>query len=513
MQVRASSSTASLQSGEQVHDLLIIGGGINGAGIARDASGRGLSVLLVEQEDLAQHTSSASSKLIHGGLRYLEYGEFRLVREALIERERLLAIAPHIIRPISIVLPQINSPRPAWLVRLGLFLYDHLGGRRILPATRTITRLDQDERGQGLKGGAAKAFVYSDCRVEDSRLVVLNAMDAHEHGAHILTRTRFLSARREGNLWTAMIEEKGQVRKVQARILINAAGPWVADILAHTVGSKSNRGVRLVKGSHIVVPRLYEGEHGFLLQNPDRRVVFVLPYEGEYSLVGTTDLPWTEPPGPASISPGETRYLLESIGRYFNNVVNESDIIWSYAGIRPLYDDHARSASAVTRDYVLDIDADAPGAPMLSIFGGKITTYRRLAEHALEKLAPFLPPCCAPWTASAPLPGGDMTQGDCQRFIAELQCAYPALPPALLTRLAHSYGTRAKSLLGTAQDISMLGQHFGGDLYQAEVDYLARQEWACTGRDILFRRSRLGLHLLHETEAALDAYLAARYKS
>ena len=508
MQVRAYSSASSPRSAGQVHDLLIVGGGINGAGIARDASGRGLSVLLVEQEDLAQHTSSASSKLIHGGLRYLEYGEFRLVREALIERERLLAIAPHIIRPIAFVLPQINSPRPAWLVRLGLFLYDHLGGRKALPATRTIARLDRDLWGEGLKAGPIKAFVYSDCRVEDSRLVVLNAMDAREHGAHILPRTRFLSATREGDLWTATIEEKGEARTVQARVLVNAAGPWVADILARATGSRSTQRVRLVKGSHIVVPRLYEGEHGFLLQNPDRRVVFVLPYEGDYSLVGTTDLPWDAPPGPATISAEETRYLLDSIGRYFKHMPDEHEIVWSYAGIRPLHDDHARSASAVTRDYVLDIDAGEGRAPMLSIFGGKITTYRRLAEHALEKLAPFLPSLGDPWTASRPLPGGDMADGDCDRFTAELARTFPALPATLIARLARSYGTRARRILGAAQDISALGRPFGGDLYQAEVDYLARQEWARTGRDIVFRRSRLGLHLPPETEAALDAYLA-----
>lgn len=505
-------------SGDEIHDLLIVGGGINGAGIARDASGRGLSVLLVEQDDLARHTSSASTKLIHGGLRYLEYGEFRLVREALIERERLLAIAPHIIWPLSFVVPQVNSPRPAWLVRLGLFLYDHLGGRRALPATRTIPRLDRDMRGEGLKAGAAKAFVYADCRVEDSRLVILNAMDARERGARILTRTRLLSAERTGGHWTATIEDRQGIRPVRARILVNAAGPWVADVLARVPDARSDRGVRLVKGSHIVVPRLHDGDHALLLQNPDRRVVFVLPYEGRYSLVGTTDQPWEGPPGAAAISPEETRYLLDSIGRYFARAPGEGDVVWSFAGIRPLYDDHARNASAVTRDYVLDLDTgegtgeEAGCAPMLSIFGGKITTYRRLAEQALEKLAPFLPSLSSaagkPWTADAPLPGGDIPHGDFEAFAKGLERTFPGFPAPMLHRLARAYGTRVTAILGGAETVAGLGRHFGGDLYQAEVDYLAAREWACTGQDILLRRSRLALHLGPEVEAALDAYLA-----
>ncbi|MGE4432303.1 MAG: glycerol-3-phosphate dehydrogenase [Sphingobium sp.] len=495
---------------QQTHDLLIVGGGINGTAIARDASGRGHSVLLIEREDLGQHTSSASTKLIHGGLRYLEYGEFRLVRESLIERERLLAMAPHIIWPLSFVLPQINSPRPAWLVRLGLFLYDHLGGRKRLPATRVIARLDRHALGDGLKSGAAKAFVYADCRVEDSRLVILNAMDARERGANIRTRTRLISAERTGDGWTAMIEDERGARPVKARALINAAGPWVADVLARVPEVRSDRNVRLIKGSHIVVPKLYEGDHAFLLQNPDRRVVFVLPYEGEYSLVGTTDQPWNGPPGPASISPEETRYLLASVARYFTRAPGEDDVAWSYAGIRPLYDDHARNASAVTRDYVLDLDAEEGCAPMLSIFGGKITTCRRLAEHALEKLSPFLPSGGGAWTANAVLPGGDLPGGDFDGFVQLLRQAFPALPAPLLRRLARAYGTRVSAILGEAETISGLGRHFGGDLYQAEVDYLAEQEWARTGRDIMFRRSRLGLHVGPEVEAMLDAWLAHR---
>ncbi|WP_103097877.1 glycerol-3-phosphate dehydrogenase [Novosphingobium guangzhouense] len=492
---------------ECTYDLLVVGGGINGAGIARDAAGRGLSVLLVEKEDLAQHTSSASTKLIHGGLRYLEYGEFRLVREALIERERLLSMAPHIIWPLSFVLPQVNSLRPAWLVRLGLFLYDHLGGRKVLPATRTIPQLDRDPCGNGLKSGA-KAFVYSDCWVEDSRLVVLNAMDAEARGARIRTRTRLVSAERADGLWTAKISDAQGEHKVRARALVNAAGPWVADVIARVPDGRSDRGVRLIKGSHIVVPRLYEGDHAFLLQNPDKRVVFAIPYQGEFTLVGTTDEAWNEAPGAAAISAAETRYLLDTVARYFTRPVGEGDLVWSYAGIRPLYDDRASSASAVTRDYVLDLDAEDGRAPMLNIFGGKITTYRKLAEHALEKLAPLLSPKSGAWTAAATLPGGDMPDADFERFAAALIADRPNLPVALLRRLARAYGTRVTTLLEDAHDLEGLGHHFGGDLYAAEVDYLARHEWARTGRDVLFRRSKLGLKLDNSVESALDDHLA-----
>ncbi len=496
-------------NGEPLYDLLIVGGGINGAGIARDAAGRGLSVLLVEKEDLAQHTSSASTKLIHGGLRYLEYGEFRLVREALIERERLLAIAPHIIWPLAFVLPQMNSTRPAWLVRLGLFIYDHLVGRNKLPATRTIGRLDRDAMGEGLKPGAGVAFVYSDCWVEDSRLVALNALDAAERGATVQTRTRLVAAQRDGEGWTATIEDGQGQRTARARILVNAAGPWVADVIAKVPDGRTDRGVRLIKGSHIILPRLYAGDHAFMLQNPDKRIVFAIPYQGKFTLIGTTDEAWKEEPGAATISEGETRYLLDTVARYFTRPVDTDDIAWSYAGIRPLYDDHASSASAVTRDYVLDLDGGADRAPMLSIFGGKITTYRKLAEHAMEKLAPHLRTDGAAWTAGEPLPGGDMPDGDFDRFVATLVAARPGLPATLLHRLARAYGTRTDALLGTAQDVAALGRCFGADLYQAEVDYLVRHEWARSGRDILYRRSKLGLHVDKGAEAELDAYLEA----
>ncbi|MEI6641661.1 MAG: glycerol-3-phosphate dehydrogenase [Novosphingobium sp.] len=490
-------------------DLLIVGGGINGAGIARDAAGRGLSVLLVEQEDLASHTSSASTKLIHGGLRYLEYYEFRLVREALIERERLLGMAPHIIWPLAFVLPQMNSPRPAWLVRLGLFLYDHLGGRKKLPATRTVN-LARSPLGNGMKPGAKTAFVYSDCWVEDSRLVVLNARDAAERGARIETRTRLVSAQRDGALWKAEIAGPDGTRTVMARGLVNAAGPWVEDVLQRAASASQDRGVRLIKGSHIVVPKLYEGDHAFLLQNPDRRVVFAIPYEHDYTLVGTTDEPWEGLPGKAQISPEETDYLCETVRRYFARQIQPQDVVWSYAGIRPLYDDHAANASAVTRDYVLDLDGGNGQAPLLSVFGGKITTYRKLAEHAMEKLVPFYPGAKGDWTAGADLPGGDIPDDDFEAFARRLAADHPALPSTLLTRLARAYGTRAKAILGTAQSIDALGTDFGGGLTQAEVDYLADQEWARSAEDVLYRRSKLGLHVPPGTAEAVEAYLAGR---
>jgi glycerol-3-phosphate dehydrogenase len=488
-------------------DLLVVGGGINGAGIARDAAGRGLSVMLVEQDDLASHTSSASTKLIHGGLRYLEYGEFRLVREALIERERLLAIAPHIIWPLEFVLPQAQSPRPAWMVRLGLFLYDHLGGRKRLPATQTI-HVSRDPRGRGLKPGAGdRAFVYADCWVEDSRLVVLNARDAASRGAAIHTRTRLTAAVRDGATWRATIEHAAGPRTVTARALVNAAGPWVADILSKVPGAHHDRGVRLIKGSHIVLPRLYEGDHALMLQNPDRRIVFAIPYERDFTLIGTTDEPWHGPPGRATIDAAETAYLCDTVNRYFTRTIAPADVVWSYSGIRPLYDDHAADASAVTRDYVLDLDAEDGQPPLLSVFGGKITTYRKLAEHALEKLGPTFPNAREAWTAKQPLPGGDFTDFDA--LLAESIAKRPGLPPSLLHRLARAYGTDTATLLGDAEDVSALGQHFGGDLYVREVDYLVAREWAQTAEDILYRRSKLGLHVPTGTAEALDEYLSS----
>ena len=513
-------STAARPETEKSYDLLIVGGGINGAGIARDAAGRGLSVLLVEQDDLASYTSSSSTKLIHGGLRYLEYYEFRLVREALIERERLLGMAPHIIWPLRFVLPQSQSPRPGWMVRLGLFLYDNLGGRKELPGTEVID-LDRVARGNGLKPQAGKrkgnskgqiskgkAFVYSDCWVEDSRLVVLNAMDAAARGARIETRTRLVDAVSENGAWKATLEGPQGTREVSARMMINAAGPWVDKVLQRLGRAHNDRGVRLVKGSHIVVPRLYEGEHAFMLQNPDRRIVFAIPYEREFTLIGTTDEPWTEAPGKAEISQGEIDYLCETANRYFERQTTPSDIVWSYAGIRPLYDDHAANASAVTRDYVLDFDKREDAAPLLSIFGGKITTYRKLAEHALEHIAEVFPQANTAWTAGAKLPGGDLPDGNFDAYVHSLETAYPNMPQALLRRLARAYGSRSVELLGAAASPADLGEDFGGGLYAREIDYLVRAEWARSAQDILYRRSKLGLHVPKGAEAAIEAYLA-----
>jgi glycerol-3-phosphate dehydrogenase len=494
-------------------DLLVIGGGINGCGIARDVAGRGLSVMLCEQDDLAHHTSSASTKLIHGGLRYLEYREFRLVREALIERERLLGMAPHIIWPLRFVLPHEPGLRPAWMIRLGLFLYDHLGGRKRLPAS-TGLRLAGSGFGAPLKPTIARGFAYSDCWVEDSRLVVLNAMDAASRGARILTRTRFLSAERVDGLWQARIEHRatGEIEIVSARMLVNAAGPWVSRILNTDIGIDSGKSVRLIKGSHIVVPRLYDGDHAYILQNPDRRIVFTIPYEQHFTLIGTTDVPHEATPGPVTISDEETRYLCDSVNRVFTRQVAPADMVWSYSGVRPLYDDAAANASAVTRDYVLDLNGAQGEAPLLSVFGGKITTYRRLAEHALEKLAPYIANATKPWTSGAVLPGGNIPDGDVERFLVDLTLRYSFLPADLARRLVRAYGTRVDSVLGKATSLAALGEDVGGGLTAAEIEYLVTQEWAVTAEDILWRRSKLGLHVPPGTASALERYLAGRVR-
>ena len=497
-------------------DLLVIGGGINGVGIARDAAGRGLSVVLCEQNDLASATSSASTKLIHGGLRYLETYEFRLVREALIEREVLLRAAPHIIWPLTFVLPHNKGLRPAWLVRLGLFLYDHLGGRKLLPGSYGIN-LRQHPAGAPLKDTFGKAFGYSDCWVEDARLVALNAVDARTRGAEILTRTRCTGARRVNGLWQAVLEpsggsSSGSSRQVSARALVNAAGPWVSDVLTKVAGSNRQGHLRLVKGSHIVVPRISKGEHAYILQNDDRRIVFVIPYERDFSLIGTTDLPFTGDPGNVHIDAEETAYLCAAVNRYFAVAVTPEDVVWSYAGVRPLYDDASENVSTVTRDYVFDLDiggsnGDGNRAPLLSIFGGKITTYRKLAEHALNKLQPLLGNTAPAWTESAALPGGDIADADFAAFARTFHAAHSWLPEALAHRYARAYGTNAERVVGTAKSLADLGEHFGGDLYETEVAYLRREEWAQTAEDILWRRSKLGLHLGDAAKARLAAWL------
>jgi glycerol-3-phosphate dehydrogenase len=495
----------------QVYDCLVVGGGINGAGIARDAVGRGLSVLLCEQGDLAGYTSSASTKLIHGGLRYLEYYEFRLVRESLLERERLLEAAPHIIWPMRFILPHEKGIRPAWFVRLGLFLYDHLAPRKKLPGTETIN-LTRHPAGTVLKPGFATAFVYSDCWVEDSRMVALNALDAQERGAEIRVRTKLASARRDGSTWTAQLQdgETGDLTEVRARVLVNAAGPFVAEVLNSTLGLNTQKSVRLVKGSHIVVPKLFEGDHAFILQNKDKRIVFAIPYQSNFTLVGTTDIPIESAPGKVEISPDEVTYLCDAINHFFKREIAPADVVWTYSGVRPLFDDGSISASAVTRDYVFDLDG-APGQPpVLSIFGGKITTFRKLAEHALDELKPFFPGMNPSWTETAKLPGGDMPDADFERFFADLRTRRPFLPEGQARRLARAYGTRIEELLGSARSLADLGEDFGGGLTAAEVDYLVRREWARSAEDILWRRSKLGLHVPAGAEAKIDAYLQTK---
>ena len=479
-------------------DLLIVGGGINGAGIARDAAGRGLKVLLVEKDDLAAHTSSASSKLIHGGLRYLEQFQFRLVRESLAERERLWRIAPHLVRPLDFVVPQADSPRPAWLVRLGLLLYDHLAGRDALPGTRTIN-LRSDDRGNGLRRREGKAFVYADCLVDDSRLVVLNALDAAERGARIATRTELVAAERGKDSWRATLRGPAGEEQVEVRVLVNATGPWVARLLDR-IGVKSRLNVRLVKGSHLVLSRLYDGDHAFLIQNPDRRVVFAIPFEGEFTLVGTTDSFWSGEPDNPEIDEAETDYLLGAVRRTFARPVERSDIARTFSGIRPLFDDGSSTAATVTRDYVLDLDEN--GAPALSIFGGKLTTYRRLAEQCLHRLEHIFP--AAPWTGGASLPGGDMPP---DKLLASLHGEFPGLPLSLLRRVARSYGTRARRILAGAVTLDDLGPVLLADLTTREVDYLAGVEWARTAEDILFRRTKLGLHVDRSATGPLEDYL------
>ncbi len=491
-------------------DLLIIGGGINGAGIARDAAGRGLSVMLCEQGDLAGATSSASSKLIHGGLRYLEYYRFGFVREALREREALLGIAPHIVWPARFILPHDKGLRPALVIEAGLFLYDWLARRNRLGRSRRLD-LRTAEEGAPLKDHLTTGFAYSDCRVDDARLVVLNAVDARERGACIRTRTRCVSAKREQGMWRATLLDTRAAATmiVIARALVDAAGPWAAEVFSGVSGRDvGNAKLRLVKGSHIIVPRIYEGEHSYVLQNEDRRIIFVMPYETDYSLIGTTEVPFTGDPLKARISAEETNYLCVAVSRYFRKPLDPRVVAESFSGVRPLYDDGAKNASATTREYVHDFDAPEGGAPLLSVFGGKLTTYRRLAEDAIDRLAPHLkPPCAKRWTASAPLPGGDIEGGDFDRFSRTLRGKYPWLNAATVARLARAYGTRAEAILGHARCARDLGEDFGAGVFQAEIDYLISQEFALTAEDILWRRSKRGLHLSPAERARVSAYV------
>ena len=496
-----------------MYDIAIIGGGINGTGIARDAAGRGWSVLLCDQADLGGGTSSASTKLIHGGLRYLEHWKFRLVREALLERETIWRIAPHIVWPLRFVLPHSRGQRPAWMLRAGLFLYDHLGGRHLLPKTRTI-RLRHDPAGAPLKPEFTLAFEYSDCWVEDSRMVVLNAADAAAHGATVRTRTRVTAAARDGTAWSLTL---GDGERVQARALVNAAGPWVSDVLSTVLRSNGPATIRLVQGSHVVVPRLYDHDRCYIFQNADGRIFFAIPYETDYTLIGTTDRDYEGDPAAVHATADEIAYICAAASEYFVQPITPAQVAWAFSGVRPLYDDGASAAQEATRDYVLTLDAPtlddpAGGAPVLSVFGGKITTYRKLAEAALHQLAPYLPPPPGRppgWTATHPLPGGDFPQTGFADQVALLRTRAPFLPQALAYRLVRAYGTRAAAIVGDATSLAGMGEDHGAGLSGNEVEYLRRHEWAMTADDIVWRRSKLGLRLTAAQIAALDAAMHA----
>ncbi len=494
------------------YDLLVIGGGINGAGIARDAAGRGMKVLLVEKDDLSAHTSSSSSKLIHGGLRYLEHFEFRLVAEALAEREVLLKVARHLVWPARFVMPHVAELRPRWMIRAGLFLYDNLGRlapalgarRASLPGSHSV-RLDTPPYNSGLKPALKHGFIYSDCRVDDARLVVINAMDARGRGAEILTRTECLSARRKDDAWRATLTGG---REVRARAIVNAAGPWVKQVLNERLRQPSKDGVKLVKGSHIVLPQLYRGDHAFILQNDDRRVVFMIPYGEHHTLVGTTDVAFDGDLGAVTASDAEADYLCRAAGRYLAQPIDPAQVAWRYAGVRPLYDDGTSDPSAVTRDYTLRVDTDAGTAPVLSVYGGKITTYRRLAEHALRDLAPYFPGMKGEWTAKEALIGGDF--GDVEREEARdnFFARYRLLPQEHLRGIFRRHGMLAYEVLGDASAPADLGEHFGAGLYAREVDYFIAREWAASAEDVLWRRTKAGLHLTPDQAQSVARHLA-----
>ena len=487
-------------------DLFIIGGGVNGCGIARDAAGRGMSVVLAEQGDLAQATSSASTKLFHGGLRYLEYYEFRLVREALIERERLLSAMPHISWPMRFVLPYHTGLRPKPLIRLGLFLYDHLGGRKILPATKSLD-LRQHPTGRALKQQYTSAFEYSDCWVQDARLVSLNARDAALRGARIMTRTMVTGAIRQADQWLVQVKDvnTGALSEIAARCLINAGGPWVSQIISDELHIDTREKVRLVRGSHIVTRKLFDHDQPYIFQGADNRIVFAIPYEDEFTLIGTTDVDHKAPPGEAKCTDEEAEYLCNFVSEYFEKPVTRDDIVWTYSGVRPLYDDGASSATEATRDYVLSLNTD--GAPLLNIFGGKITTYRRLAENALAKIGDVVTVPSGDWTAGVALPGGDFPVDGVQDLVDGLLADYPFLTPIWARRLIRGYGTEARAILGDAKTVSELGQDFGGTLSEAEARWLVEHEFARTADDILWRRSKLGLHMDEQQRAAFHAWL------
>ena len=488
-----------------VFDLFIIGGGINGCGIARDAAGRGLSVSLVEQDDFASATSQWSTKLIHGGLRYLEYYEFRLVAESLREREVLLRAAPHLIEPLQFILPHEPHLRPRWMISAGMMLYDLLGGKKSLPRSRSV-RLAGSPLASGLKPRYAHGFSYYDARVDDARLTLANARGAADLGARIAPRTRFVGAVMREGLWHITVQDmrSGAQRQERARLLVNAGGPWVLDVLRHVKGVTQKAGVKHVRGSHIVVPRLHAGEHAYILQNADQRIVFIIPYQGAYSLIGTTDVAVDEYARPR-ISPEEIDYLCQAASAYSSKPVKAADVVWTYSGVRPLYDDGGADAKAITRDYVLEVN-DSAGAPLLNIFGGKLTTYRKLAEHALEKLAPHFPEMGAPWTHARPLPGGDLP-GGLATLVADLAQRYPFLPKEHAIGIARRHGSQAQHVLGGADSIEALGEYFGAGLYECEISHMLTDEWAFTPEDVLWRRSKCGLMMTGPERERVTAYV------
>jgi len=507
-------------------DVLIVGGGINGCGIARDLAGRGWRVVLCEKDDLASHTSSSSTKLIHGGLRYLEYYEFSLVRKALQEREVLLKSAPHIMWPLRFVMPHDPSMRPGWMIRIGLFMYDHLAKREVLPGSRSID-LRSHPAGAPLKPQFKRGFVYSDGWVDDARLVVLNAIDARARGAEVLTRTRCVHAQRDADGWTATLEgADGSIRVVRARAVVNAAGPWAESFLRGVAQSAkgeplATRHLRLVKGSHIVVPRLFEHDHAYIFQNPDKRIIFAIPYQDEFTLIGTTDIELNgDDPGAARIAEEEIAYLCTQASRYFDKPIVPADVVWTYSGVRPLLDDASGDPSAVTRDYMLESNTTA--APLLSVWGGKITTFRKLAEDAADEVGKMLGQSSThrpPWTDGAFLAGGDLSawigaatrpDDDFERFVAALQARHAWLDAKLARRLARAYGARVAELLGDAQSMADMGQAVASGLFERELRFLQEQEWAMTADDVLWRRSKLGLHYTAEERQQVANWLQAR---
>ena len=501
-----------MSNSEVVFDILIIGGGINGVGVARDAVGRGFTVSLCEAKDLASGTSSASSKLIHGGLRYLEQYKFRLVRESLEEREILLRMAPHIISPMRFIFPHAKNMRPRWLLRLGLFLYDHLGRQKILPRTRAIN-LSTDIAGNALKNNFQFGFEYSDCWVDDARLVVLNAVDAANMGADINIHTNVENAVSKDGVWHihAINNRTGETIKRKARVLVNAAGPWVDEVLSMVFKEKNLKNVRLVRGSHIVVKKIFEHDKAYVLQNPDGRVIFAIPYEENYTLIGTTDKEHGEKVGSVKIDTQEIQYLCKSASKYFEKSIVESDVLWSYSGVRALYNDAVTEAQKATRDYVIETQIK-DSSPLINIFGGKITTYRRLSEKILQHVETLLWPRGPAWTAQSQLPGGNFEIDELPGLITQLQTRYPFLEKSQVYRFARSYGTLSEHILGEANSLADLGKHFDGGLYQIEIEYLVANEWATTAQDILFRRTKLGVGISKDVSGKIDIFLKSMQK-